>query len=175
MCIGSPAAFFLLLEQKLLIPRRNMKESTKNGDHTTQDSGHYGCLAVMNIYNFFYNTDPIAYRLNATVDADFAHSLPPTVISPNSASMLERFRLPFSSTQSTPPPSFQRVPSQVELQSHDFQRETLADDRMKLLNENGQIDYCLPNSGMMDHQYLNMIYAHSDYWNRHVSNYRILC
>ena len=39
------------------------------------------------------------------------------------------------------PPALPRLPSTIELETHDFTREELAEKRMTLLNDNGQIDY----------------------------------
>jgi hypothetical protein len=53
----------------------------------------------------------------------------------------------------------------VELETHDFTREEIAEKRMLLLNDNGQIDYYLSGGGgPLNIQYLNMLSAHSSYW-----------
>jgi hypothetical protein len=58
-----------------------------------------------------------------------------------------------------------RLPSTIELQTHDFSREELAEKRMYLLNDNGQIDWYLSSgAGAMENQYLNILGAHSSYW-----------
>ena len=158
ICAGSPAAFFLLLQQKKLMPRRGLKDKDASN---TEVQGRYGCLAVQNIYNVFYNTDPIAYRLSGTVDSSFAKTLPPTLLPSHAAPFLSKL---FSSSTQVDKPRIDRLPSQVELEEHDFSRESAAEKRLNLLNENGQLDYILPNTGFMDQQYLNMIYAHQGYW-----------
>lgn len=57
------------------------------------------------------------------------------------------------------------LPSNVELAQHDFSREELAEKRMLLLNDNGQIDYYISGGGgPLSIQYLNMLNAHSSYW-----------
>ena len=59
----------------------------------------------------------------------------------------------------------QSMPSTVEMDTHNFTREEIAERRMYLLNENGQIDYFLPASGgPLEIQYLSMLSAHSSYW-----------
>ena len=58
-----------------------------------------------------------------------------------------------------------KLPSTVELETHDFTREEIAEKRMFLLNDNGQIDYYLSGGGgPLNIQYLNMLSAHSSYW-----------
>lgn len=171
ICAGSPAAFFLLLKQHHLIPRRHMRKNnaTSQDPRATAKQGTYGCLAAKEIYNVFYATDPIAYQMNATVDSGFAKSLPPTQIPSTTAPFFSSLRFPFSSTSTSQAeladrPDLKSLPSQVELETHDFTRETLADQRMRLLNENGTLDYVLPTSGYIDNQYLSMVYAHQGYW-----------
>lgn len=51
------------------------------------------------------------------------------------------------------------------METHDFSREELAEKRMLLLNDNGQIDYYISGGGgPLNIQYLNMLSAHSSYW-----------
>jgi hypothetical protein len=51
------------------------------------------------------------------------------------------------------------------MEVHDFTREEIAESRMYLLNDNGQIDYSLSSgAGPLEIQYLNMLGAHSSYW-----------
>lgn len=178
ICVGSPAAFFLLLKQHHLLPRRGMKrwESSSKDDKVTCKQGTYGCLAAKDVYNVFYATDPIAYRMNATIDSSLSSVLPPTQLPTASTPFFASLKLPFTSTSQsisqsgavTPDPSdrpeLKNLPSQVELQDHDFSRESLADARLHLLNENHQLDYSLPSTSYMEHQYLSMIYAHQGYW-----------
>lgn len=58
-----------------------------------------------------------------------------------------------------------KLPSNVEMETHDFTREEIAEKRMFLLNDNGQIDYYLSGGGgPLNIQYLNMLSAHSSYW-----------
>lgn len=58
-----------------------------------------------------------------------------------------------------------KLPSNVEMETHDFTREEIAEKRMLLLNDNGQIDYYLSGGGgPLNIQYLNMLSAHSSYW-----------
>ncbi|KAI5295440.1 hypothetical protein KEM52_001385 [Ascosphaera acerosa] len=58
-----------------------------------------------------------------------------------------------------------QLPSNVELETHDFTREEIAEKRMYALNDNGQIDYHMSgNAGPLSIQYLNMLSAHTSYW-----------
>lgn len=51
------------------------------------------------------------------------------------------------------------------METHDFSREELAEKRMLLLNDNGQIDYYITGGGgPLTIQYLNMLSAHGSYW-----------
>ena len=69
---------------------------------------------------------------------------------------------PATSRPVTLPP---KLPANVELETHDFTREEIAEKRMFLLNDNGQIDYYLSGGGgPLNIQYLNMLSAHSSYW-----------
>jgi DDHD domain len=63
-----------------------------------------------------------------------------------------------------PKPSVARLPSVVEMETHNFTREEIAEKRMYLLNDNGQIDWFLSTTGPLENQYLNMLGAHSSYW-----------
>lgn len=63
------------------------------------------------------------------------------------------------------PAAVNKLPSNVELETHDFSREETAETRMLLLNDNGQVDYYLSGGGgPLNIQYLNMLSAHSSYW-----------
>ena len=51
------------------------------------------------------------------------------------------------------------------METHDFTREEIAEKRMYLLNDNGQIDFFLRyGGGAFEIQYLTMLSAHSSYW-----------
>lgn len=155
------------------------------------DRGSFGCLAVDNIYNILAKEDPIAYLLNGTIDPLYAASLKVAhVPSPATSwvkSMGEAMRglMPVissapttadNSSISTPakPPTF-RLPSQLELEVHDFTREEITERKAFLLNDNGQIDFYLRSgTGPLEIQYLNMLSAHTSYWTR-MDLVRLLC
>lgn len=152
-CCGAPAPFFLLLMDRNLVPR----SGCRSWDKKLTRPARYGSLAMRNIYNVYYMTDPVAYRLAPAVDSSFAQSLPPTSL------QSVKKRVP----EKTEKPTAARLPSAVELDTHDFAKETTADGRLFLLNENGQIDYVLPQQGGvmgLENQYLSMLYAHQAYW-----------
>ncbi|RFU31412.1 hypothetical protein B7463_g4954, partial [Scytalidium lignicola] len=180
---GSPAGFFLLLDRGKLLPRRGRKKpGAEPGDDTdgniVGDEGTFGCLAVDNIYNIMHCNDPIAYRLNATVDPVYAATLKNAYVpsakagffgtignamrslTPGAASATE------VAVGQVPVPSLvTRLPSQLELEVHDFTREEIAEKKFYLLNDNGQIDWFLSSGrGPLDIQYINMLGAHSSYW-----------
>lgn len=201
--LGSPAAFFLLLERGSLVPRRGrLKPGADAADTLNKDIvgdiGRFGCIAVDNIYNILAKEDPIAYLLNGTIDPVYASSLKtayvPTFTTSFFKSMSDSLRgltglsttsAPTSSNPSNPsdsnhsndqpgssqmlstskPPTFLRLPSQLELEVHDFSREEVAEKKAFLLNDNGQIDYYLKSGGgPLEIQYLNMLSAHTSYW-----------
>lgn len=172
---GSPAGFFLLLNKSPLLPRKGREKPDSNGDDLSRgvagDAGTYGCLAVDNLYNIMHYNDPIAYRLNACVDVAYAASLQPASVPSATATWLQSFasvfHKPASSLTATPGlrPSAMKMPSTVEMETHNFSKEEIAEKRMYLLNDNGQIDYTLHSGGgPLEIQYLNMLSAHSSYW-----------
>lgn len=181
--LGSPVAFFLLLERGVLLPRRGRLKPGANvadarSDDVVGDAGKFGCLAVDNIYNILAREDPVAYLLNGTIDPMFASSLKTAYVPSASPSFLQsvgtavRGFVPGVSSAPTPasnpvfakPPTM-RLPSQLELEVHDFTREEIAEKKALLLNDNGQVDYFLRSgSGPLELQYLNMLSAHTSYW-----------
>jgi hypothetical protein len=180
---GSPAGFFLYLENGCLIPRRGQnKPGAEHGDEQDKaivgDVGTYGCLAVDNMYNIMHPEDPIAYQVNATVDPQCAASLKRAQVPSATTGFFEsignamRSMKPgVSSATDLPvgqlpkPAGMNRLPSQLEMEVHDFTREEIAEKKFLLLNDNGQIDYFLcSDSGPLSFQYINMLSAHSCYW-----------
>lgn len=182
-CCGSPAGFFLLLHNANLIPRRGrnklgMQHGEDQGQGVASDEPAYGCLAVDNLYNILHRNDPIAYQQNACVDSQYAALLEPATIPSATHSLFQRL----STTLTFRPaahrgnsdaygnvkitrPGIAHLPSTVELETHNFTREEIAEKRMYLLNDNGQIDYFLNSGGgPLEIQYLNMLSAHSSYW-----------
>ncbi|KAF8470860.1 DDHD domain-containing protein [Kalaharituber pfeilii] len=189
-CCGSPAGFFLLLNRAMLLPRRGRKKvedypSAENDPNIVGERGTYGCLSVDNIYNVMHYSDPISYRLNPTVDAEYADNVKIQPIPSTTSTLFEslgstiRSVLPGggSSTNinssallldaaSRPPPNLSRLPSTIELETHDFTREEIAEKRLALLNDNGTMDWYVGSSGgwVLENQYVNMLGAHSSYW-----------
>ncbi|KAI9769857.1 MAG: hypothetical protein M1835_006652 [Candelina submexicana] len=178
---GSPAGFFLLLNRGNLLPRKDRDKAGADGEDIGKDvageAGPYGCLAVDNIYNVLNYTDPIAYRLNATVDVNYAASLKIATVPRASSSFFGSvgYALGLTSgvtatagaamTGDPQKPNMARLPSTIEMDTHNFTREEIAEKRFHLLNDNGQIDYFLSSGGgPLDIQYLNMLGAHSSYW-----------
>lgn len=113
--------------------------------------------------------------MNAAVDSDLAESLKPAAIPTSTTSFFQSFSSVFrwsssshhhrKSVSTTAPAAISKLPSNVEMETHDFTREEIAEKRMLLLNDNGQIDYYLSGGGgPLNIQYLNMLSAHSSYW-----------
>ncbi|PSR79141.1 DDHD domain-domain-containing protein [Coniella lustricola] len=182
--LGSPAGFFLLLERGNLVPRKGRRKPGAEASDTTAkdvvgEAGSFGCLAVDNIYNVLAKEDPIAYLLNGTIDPVYAEMLKVAHVPSMSTSWFKsmgnamRGVIPLGSTptnsdplaaEPVKPPTF-RLPSQLELEVHDFTREDIAERKAFLLNDNGQIDFFLRSrGGPLELQYLNMLSAHSSYW-----------
>jgi hypothetical protein len=200
--LGSPAGFFLLLERGSLVPRRGrLKPGADAADTVAKDVvgdvGRFGCIAVDNIYNILAKEDPIAYLLNGTIDPLYAASLKVAYVPSIHTSFLKSVgdavrgwtgssahtataptsldNGPSSSSSSKRPPAFTRLPSQLELEVHDFTREEIAERKAFLLNDNGQIDYFLRSGGgPLEIQYLNMLSAHTSYWTNQ-DLIRLLC
>lgn len=189
---GSPAGFFLLLERGVLMPRHGrMKPGADSSDIVSKDvvaeAGTFGCLAVDNIYNILAKEDPIAYLLNGAVDPIYAASLKRAYVPTISGSLWKsvgaamRGVVPGMAPAPNPlvpepeRPATVRLPSQLELEVHDFTREETAERKAFLLNDNGQIDWYLRSGGgPLEIQYLNMLSAHSSYWTNH-DFIRMLC
>ncbi|PBP25750.1 DDHD domain protein [Diplocarpon rosae] len=181
--VGSPAGFFLLLDKGQLIPRRAQgKPGADLGDEKdkklTGEEGTLGCLAVDNIYNIMHYNDPIAYRLNATIDLQFAASLRNAQVPSATTGFFAGIGNVLRSItpgvaapsdlaigQVAKPPALPRLPSQLEMEVHDFTREEIAEKKFFLLNDCGQVDWFLSSGGgPLEIQYLNMLGAHSSYW-----------
>ncbi|OAA55965.1 ddhd [Niveomyces insectorum RCEF 264] len=184
--LGSPAAFFLLLERKALVPRRGRQKpgvdaSDSLDSRVVDEAGTFGCLAVDNIFNVLAKEDPIAYLLNGTIDTAYAASLKTAYVPsatvglfaslghslrgivPGASATPHAAEMPLTSPAN--PGALMRLPSQLELEVHDFTREELAERKAYLLNDNGQIDFFLQSGGgPLEMQYLNMLSAHTSYW-----------
>jgi hypothetical protein len=179
---GSPAGLFLLLHRAPLLPRKGRHKADADGEdiaaEVAGDAGTYGCLAVDNLYNIMHYNDPIAYRINACVDVDYAAALQPACVPSAAYTWMQSLGSVFRSRAAAQPrpmagnfddlpsrPAAMRLPSTLEMETHDFTREEIAERRMFLLNENGQIDFTLHSGGgPLEIQYLNMLSAHSSYW-----------
>ncbi|KAL7784656.1 DDHD domain-containing protein [Trichoderma ceciliae] len=190
--MGSPTGFFLLLERGALTPRRGRVKPGVDASDTTAENiggeaGMFGCLAVDNIYNILAKEDPIAYLLNGAIDPAYAASLKTAYVPTTSASFLktvgDAMRTVVKGMGGNPGtkatddgrPSTIRLPSQLELEVHDFTREEVAENKAFLLNDNGQIDWFLRSGGgPLEIQYLNMLSAHSSYWSN-TDFIRMLC
>ncbi|QIW99694.1 hypothetical protein AMS68_005212 [Peltaster fructicola] len=171
---GSPAGFFLLLKKAQLLPRIDSSSAAALDDPSslTLDicgkQGQYGCIAVENIYNLINGYDPVAYRMNATVDSAYASYLKKAWVPTATTGWFN-----WSSPQpdiavggtTKPDTRLPRLPSTVEMETHNFSREQIGEKRMRLLNDNAQVDFFIRyGGGPLDIQYLTMLSAHASYW-----------
>lgn len=174
---GSPAGFFILLKRASLLPRIDREkpntDPAANNDFVCGEAGPYGCIAVDNIYNIINPYDPVAYRLNAAVDKTYAAGLKPAWIPSAISGWFSSSSWFSASTEGTilaakgkvQNPALPRLPSNLELETHNFSHEEIAEKRMYMLNDNGQIDFLLKyGGGPLEIQYLTMLGAHSSYW-----------
>lgn len=173
---GSPVGFFLLLKKSQLLPRMDYSPTVAENDPDSNNSlicgeqGQYGCIAVENVYNIINPYDPVAYRMNAAVDSAYSASLKQAVIpsaTPGWFGVGTKSSTLFgpAASSTAKQPGLPRLPSNVELEIHNFTREEIAEERMYLLNDNGQIDFFLRyGGGAFEIQYLTMLSAHSSYW-----------
>jgi hypothetical protein len=142
-------------------------------------------MAVDNLYNIFYPTDPVAYAINPAVDVRVAKERPPLDIPnvtpsmfpslPNMPSMpaitMPNVTKYMPSWGSKPPPAPEEenaVPPQnaveMELKGGEMcLMGTRGERRFAALNPRGALDFALPSTGVND--YLDMITAHGNYWN----------
>ena len=173
---GSPVGFFLHLERAKLSPRGGRRKPGAESITTISDlnggRGEFGCMAVDNVYNIIHPNDPVAYRLNPCIDVNYANSLKPASIpslTPGWFQYIFRTKPPSLNRQAQAPdtisrPMVSKLPSTVEMEVHNFSLEEIAENRMYLINDNGQVDWFLPSRGGLEFQYLNMLSAHSSYW-----------
>ncbi|KEF55563.1 uncharacterized protein A1O9_08313 [Exophiala aquamarina CBS 119918] len=177
---GSPSGFFLLLNNASLVPRKGRAKpgmELEDRQPGIAFEAQYGCLAVDNIYNICHRNDPISYLQNASVDQLYSTTLVPAVIPTTGVGLMTRISNTLrwasnpgsdaytASGSNATRPELTQMPSTVEMDTHNFTREEVAEKRMYLLNENGQIDWFLESGGgPLEIQYLNMLSAHSSYW-----------
>ncbi len=137
---GSPVGFFLYLNRAKLKPRLHR---SKAGAPAPKEAlggltGEFGCMAVDNVYNIIHPSDPIAYRVNACVDAYYAHHLRDAIVPPTSVSWMQYLlqrKTPVLVSSAIPtydnwaqpdpiaPARIQRLPSSVEMEVHQFEQE----------------------------------------------------
>jgi hypothetical protein len=165
---GSPVGLFLMMKNANLLPRRDREKpgaDSSAAPGVAGSQGTYGCIAVDNIYNIINPYDPVAGRINATVDVVYASTLKPATI-PSATSSYFAFANPFRRAgPDAQQPLTSHLPSNVELETHNFTREEIAEKRAYLLNDNGQIDFFMKyGGGPLEIQYLTMLGAHSSYW-----------
>lgn len=54
--------------------------------------------------------------------------------------------------------------TEVELEVRDFEHEHQLEERLYLLNDNGQFDWVIPLMGTLEKQYISILTTHSGYW-----------
>ncbi|OCF44923.1 phospholipase [Kwoniella heveanensis CBS 569] len=178
---GSPLGIFLHLEQAQLMPRKGRERTMYSPqDEALDRAGKYGCLAIDSLYNIFYYTDPVAYQLNAAVDARIAAQRQPLAITSVTAPFYAPVTDSFSTISKYLPsylgggtggekkparPGVIRLPSGIEMSGpHGEERleGSRGERRFSALNPHGNVDFFLPSAGVSE--YLDMITAHLSYW-----------
>ncbi|GAA5839354.1 hypothetical protein JCM9279_005915 [Rhodotorula babjevae] len=87
--VGSPLGFFLQLGKGQLIARAGRARTKGVGRDIALDrSGRYGCLSCDTVYNVYHEADPVAFCLNAAVDARYAKLIKPVPIPSSTQSLL---------------------------------------------------------------------------------------
>ena len=174
--LGSPLGFFFHLKHASLVPRRGrIKEDSPVpiSSELGYEGGSFGCPAVDNIYNVIHPQDPVSYRLNPCVDVKYAASIKqafvPTIDTGWMSGVFGNRVVPLmrpttSAELAALRPTVTKLPSNVEMEVHDFTKEEKAENKMFLLNDNGQIDWLLPIPRGYQLPYLSVLYAHSSYW-----------
>ncbi|ORX38900.1 DDHD domain-domain-containing protein [Kockovaella imperatae] len=179
---GSPLGVFLHLDQAQLMPRKGRERTMHSPqDEALDRSGKFGCMAIDSIYNVFYFTDPVAYKLNAAVDNRSAPQRPPLAITAVTAGFyatlaeglgtISRF-LPWGSSngggsgeKKVLRPGAIRLPSGIEMSGPSGEEKlegSRGERRFSALNPHGNLDFYLPSAGVSE--YLDMITAHASYW-----------
>ncbi|RSH95396.1 hypothetical protein EHS25_000483 [Saitozyma podzolica] len=177
---GSPLGIFLHLDQAQLMPRKGRERTMYSPqDEALDRAGKFGCLSIDSLYNVFYYTDPIAYQLNAAVDAKIAAQRSPlaitSVTAPFYATVTEGFStitkylptyLGGVATEKKPVrPGAIRLPSGIEMSGPSGEERlegSRGERRFSALNPHGNVDFYLPSAGVSE--YLDMITAHASYW-----------
>ncbi|MCJ1327095.1 hypothetical protein MMC10_003761 [Thelotrema lepadinum] len=174
--LGSPLGFFFHLNHASLVPRKGrVKEGSPIpiNPELGGEGGHFGCPAADNIYNIIHPHDPVSYRLNPCVDVKYAASIKPAYLPSLDAGWMSgvfgkrtmTLMRPTTSAQlAALRPTVAKLPSNVEMEVHDFTKEEKAENKMFLLNDNGQIDWMLTLPRGFELPYLSVLYAHSSYW-----------
>ncbi|CAO1638617.1 unnamed protein product [Sympodiomycopsis kandeliae] len=93
--VGSPLGLFLHLGGGQLIARRTSSRSEIGENASLDEQGKYGCLAFSgNIYNCYNSADPVAYRLNGTVDQKYATLIRPAPLPGAVNAILDHLKQP---------------------------------------------------------------------------------
>ncbi|KIM30120.1 hypothetical protein M408DRAFT_328513 [Serendipita vermifera MAFF 305830] len=174
--LGSPFAVFLHISQAQLIARKGRERTMHSPDDEALDRpGLFGCMAIDSLYNVFQLSDPIAYKLNACVDAARAHELPPIPIPSITGTLLESFQKgvskmfdgflnPFVGQSTAGAGNVDTSDSPFELGGGpDKLQGSRAERRFSALNPHGALDFYLPGDGNIS-EYVAMMTSHSSYW-----------
>ncbi|BGP49361.1 hypothetical protein JCM10450v2_005249 [Rhodotorula kratochvilovae] len=88
--VGSPLGFFLHLGKGQLIARAGRERTQGVGRDIALDrAGRYGCLSCDTVYNVYHEADPVAFCLNAAVDARYAKLIKPVAIPSSTQTLLQ--------------------------------------------------------------------------------------
>ena len=130
-------------------------------------SGKFGCMAIDSLYNVFYYTDPVAYKLNAVVDSQISSQRPPLAITAVTAPFYSAVTEGFGNISRYLPaylrggsekklvrPGAIRLPSGIEMSGPNGEEQlegSRGERRFSALNPHGNLDFYLPSAGVSEY------------------------
>lgn len=177
--LGSPNGVFKFLERKNVYPRSFRSKSDKT-DHKlgSESAGTAVYPKVNNLYNIFYATDLVAYRLEPLIHTSMSRVKPKNIRPINEENIITS-KIKDMSKSSSDILSNKVVRTIVENtatwqgslstanlfngKESIIETSDLVKDLMFGLNKNGRVDYVLPQ-GMFDIDMINAVYSHIQYF-----------
>lgn len=178
--LGSPNGVFKFLEGKNVYPRSFREKNKKTNDAQTSSENIETAVypKVNNLYNVFYATDLVAYRIEPLIHTSMSKVKPKNIKSINEENIITS-KIKDISKSSPEILSNKVVRTIVEntvtwqdsLSTTDLfsgkesiiETSDLARDLLFGLNKNGRVDYVLPQ-GMFDIDMISAAYSHIQYF-----------